>query len=83
MPVTTHPSSSGSRNVTVVEIDRKLQTQRRLARKLEAYAGEWVAVRGDAVVAHAKTAHDLSKRADLRAVDRIFRVPSRKTRMLL
>lgn len=70
--------------MSVLEIDRKLQTQRRLARKLDnTYAGEWVAVRGDKVVAHAKTARGLSKLTDLRKVDRIFRVPSRKSRLLL
>jgi hypothetical protein len=45
--------------MTVAELERHIELERRLAEALEHYAGQWVAVRDHKVIAHAETAQQL------------------------
>jgi hypothetical protein len=58
-------------HMTVAELERHIKLERRLASMLEQYAGQWVAVRDHAVIAHAKTAKQLDDR--LQGEDRPYR----------
>jgi hypothetical protein len=57
--------------VTVAE---QVAAERALSGKLEAYLGEWVAVRDHEVVAHAGRLHDLLAQIDPEQVDGVFQV---------
>lgn len=61
----------------------KVRDQRVLAGRLGEHAGRWVAVRGSEVVADDSTLDGLRQQVAGKDVDRIFRVPSRKVRLLL
>lgn len=64
-------------------VDRRIEAQKELSRALRKYAGQWVAVRGNEVVAHAKTAEAVRERTADQKIDRVFRVPTSKGSALL
>jgi len=57
-----------------VAIVAAVEAEQELATKLEAFAGEWVAVRDHEVVCNAATLRDLLGSIDPGEVDRIFEV---------
>jgi hypothetical protein len=65
------------------ELENQLKKQRLLATRLRDHAGRWVAVRGDEVVADDDTFDGVREKIRGRAVDRVFRVPRRRARLLL
>jgi hypothetical protein len=65
------------------ELREKIHRQRVLAGRLHKYAGQWVAVRGSDVVADDETLDGLRDKVAAKDVDRIFRVPKRKARLIL
>jgi len=54
-----------------------------LAGRLSPHAGRWVAVRGATVVAHDPTLAGLRKKVAGKSIDRAFRVPRRRIKLLL
>jgi hypothetical protein len=65
------------------ELREKIHLQRVLAERLHKYAGQWVAVLGSDVVADDETLDGLRDKVAEKDVDRIFRVPKRKARLIL
>jgi predicted DNA-binding transcriptional regulator len=65
------------------ELREKIHRQHVLAGRLHNYAGQWVAVRGSDVVADDETLDGLRDKVAGKDVDRIFRVPKRKARLIL
>jgi hypothetical protein len=65
------------------ELREKIDRQRVLAGRLHKYAGQWVAVRGSDVVVDDATLDGLRDKVARMDVDRIFRVPKRKSRRIL
>lgn len=51
-----------------------IRAEEQLASKLETYAGEWVAVRDQAVVAHADELEQLLERIEGTEVEAVFQV---------
>ena len=47
--------------MTVAELERHIELERRLAEALEQFAGQWVCVRDHEVIAHASTAEKLDE----------------------
>lgn len=60
--------------MTVVEISQALEAEEALAATLEAYAGQWVAVRDYKVVHHAGTLRELLELVSGEYVERILEV---------
>jgi hypothetical protein len=63
--------------------EKRLKKQRVLATRLRNHAGRWVAVRGDAVVADDDTFDGVRQKVAGQRIDRVFRVPRRRARLLL
>jgi hypothetical protein len=60
----------------VAVAERRIEAQKELGRELQKYAGKWVAVKDDTVIAVADTAKELIERSGGQEIDRRFRVPS-------
>jgi hypothetical protein len=61
--------------MTVQELDQAVEAEERLSHTLEQYAGQWVAIAGHAVVAHAETLEDLLVEVEGQEVERVQQVP--------
>jgi hypothetical protein len=58
-------------------LDRQIESERRLARELDRYRGEWVAIHSHTVIGHAATPEELERQlasGDQPEPDRTFRV---------
>lgn len=63
----------------VTELMRQVQAETELARHLDEFAGEWVAVREHEVVAHAPTLSALLEQIDPEEVEGVFQVAEQAT----
>lgn len=64
-------------------IKAKVNAQVKLASQLRSHAGEWVAVKGAGVVATDRTLAGLRVKVTNKKIDRVFRVPRHKARVLV
>jgi len=65
------------------ELDSLIEAEKTLGKELKKYAGEWVAIKGHTVVAHADTPEALLEQTEDQEIDRHFRVPSTSGTSLL
>lgn len=63
----------------MVDLMAEVQAERVLGEKLEAFAGQWVAVSGHEVVAHAESLGALLDQIDADEVDGVFQVAEQGT----
>jgi hypothetical protein len=63
----------------MTDLMRQVDAERELAADLDAYSGEWVAVSGHRVVAHAPTLNALLEEIDPDAVEGVFQVTEQGT----
>jgi Family of unknown function (DUF5678) len=63
--------------VTTLELRREIAAEEALAKKLEKYAGEWVATRQHEVIGHAPSLDELLEqiKTEEEGVEGIFQVP--------
>lgn len=68
---------------TTIELDKTLIAETALAQKLEAFGGQYVAVRSYEVVCAADTLNSLIDQVELETVDVILEVPEEPARACL
>ena len=65
------------------ELASRIEAEKALGNELKKYAGQWVAITGNAVVAHSDTPEALLEQTKNQEIDRHFRVPSTSGASLL